>query len=136
MSDPRIKKIPMTPGLWETLKRVNLEWNRKIEYQEDLDHYGQPEWWNFPEDHRGDCEDYAIAKRRALHELGIKSYFATCWTETNGYHAVLLVDTDKGTYVLDNRREYPRPWLKLEEGGYLWDHREMEDGNWYEIGEE
>ena len=33
------------------------------------------------------------------------------------YHAVLLVDTDRGTLVLDSRHRTPRPWQDL---AYVW----------------
>ena len=61
-------------------------------------------------------------KQDLLKKQGIESFMATCWTETGGYHAVLLVDTDKGTFALDNRFETVWNYDELD---YTWDKREI-----------
>jgi len=119
--------LELTEANWEAIKEVNTHWNNKIRYVTDQEHYNTPEYWTFPEDFEGDCEDYAIAKRRSLDNLGILSFYAVCWVETGGYHAVLLLDTDRGTKVLDNRYD---EICNYDDKGYIWHKREMEDGTW------
>jgi predicted transglutaminase-like cysteine proteinase len=75
-------------------------------------------------------EDYAIAKKQALLSHDIESKFATCWTETGGYHAVLIVATDYGDFVLDNRYNDVKHFDDLP---YSWHKIEGEDSKWYAI---
>ena len=37
---------------------------------DDQRHYGRAEYWNIPTDGYGDCEDYALTKRRDLIAAG------------------------------------------------------------------
>ena len=60
----------------------------------------------------GDCEDYALAKRDALIAAGIGSAnarIATGVLPSGEYHAVLLVSTKRGDFVLDNLTNELRP---------------------------
>lgn len=55
----------------------------------------------------GDCEEFALTKRRDLIESGIPAgalRMAVVLTEKGEGHAVLVVRTDVGDLVLDNRR--------------------------------
>ncbi len=130
--------INLTKENWNHIKRVNQTWNDKITYQSDITHYGKREHWSFPSDDLGDCEwpeDYAIAKRQALLSHDITGFFATCWTKNEeiiwtGYHAVLIIDTDRGDFVLDNRYDTV---LSYDQLNYKWHKREHEDGLWRKI---
>jgi Bacterial transglutaminase-like cysteine proteinase BTLCP len=65
-----------------------------------------PERWNYPID-AGDCEDYALLKKQYLKKLGFKAGLlplAVVLNEAGEFHAVLMVLTDRGDFVLDNRR--------------------------------
>lgn len=59
----------------EKLKRINEFFNRKIRYDEDINVWGQSDYWATPLEslgkERGDCEDYCIAKYVFLKELNI-----------------------------------------------------------------
>ena len=63
----------------------------------------------------GDCEDYVLEKRRALLAEGVPetalsiAVATTSWGES---HAVLLVSTDQGDYVLDSLTPWILPWRK------------------------
>lgn len=60
----------------------------------------------------GDCEDYALAKRDALVAAGIGSANARIATGVlpfGEYHAVLIVTTKSGDFVLDNLTNELRP---------------------------
>ena len=58
----------------------------------------------------GDCEDYALAKRNALLNAGWpkdKLGLCVCYTQSGEGHCVLWVDTDKGSFILDNNYDFP-----------------------------
>lgn len=122
--------ITMSPQLWSKLNQINRHWNERIEYQPDFEHYGKLEYWYIPQDGLGDCEDFALAKKRSLENQGIKSCLATCYVETGEYHAVLVVHADTGSYVLDNRYDQVMSWDRLP---YEWEKMQAEDGHWYAI---
>ena len=61
--------------------------------------------WYYPDDGYGDCKDYALLKRRMLMGLGLPRealLLTVVWTKKNQGHAVLIVRTDNGDFVLDN----------------------------------
>src|SRR5580698_3551224 len=64
-------QVAFTPALWSTLESVNLAINTAIKPMEDEIHYGRSDYWTIPKDGYGDCEDYALAKRKALAEAGL-----------------------------------------------------------------
>ena len=56
----------------------------------------------------GDCEDYALMKRKMLNEMGfpLGALLMTVGRDADGGgHAVLTVVTDLGDFVLDNMRD-------------------------------
>lgn len=96
------------------LKIVQTKVNA-MPYKADADRYGQPEFWEVIGQEGGDCEDFALAKLRHLLAMGMPAAqmrLATCWCFPNheGYHAVLLVDLNGTTWVLDNRYPLPMEW--------------------------
>lgn len=91
---------------------INTKINESTCYMSDLERVGNVEFWDVALG-EGDCEDYALAKRAALIEAGhnvTDLHMAVCTVETGGRHAVLIVVTNQGDYVLDNR--YPDPMMK------------------------
>lgn len=118
----------MTPALWSLLNRVNGEVNGAIQQTSDVATYGAQDYWNTPlEDgrRRGDCEDYALEKERALLAAGVSRQalnIAVVTTRWGEGHAVLLVATSEGEYVLDNMT----PWIVTwREAPYRWDRRQV-----------
>lgn len=118
----------MEPGLWATLNRVNDQVNRAIVQQSDWRTYGQDDYWNTPlEDGRraGDCEDFVLEKERALVAAGVPravldiAVVLTRWGES---HAVLLVSTSDGEYVLDSLTPTIMPW---RDAPYQWVSRQV-----------
>jgi len=94
---------------YSIVESINRKVNASVTYKTDLQQYGKPEHWCLPTDF-GDCEDYALAKRQALLQRGWPNDrlgLVVCKTETGEGHCVLLVMTDKGNYILDNRYEWP-----------------------------
>ena len=61
-------------GIDKQLNEVNRFFNQ-FEYREDHLHWGQQDYWATPHEfigtHRGDCEDFVIAKYFALRKLGV-----------------------------------------------------------------
>lgn len=100
------KRMSMTPEEWNTLFQVNRAVNVAVRPVSDMELYGVEERWAYPKD-AGDCEDYLLLKKRELEKLGFHAgalLITVVLDERNDGHAVLTVATDKGDYVLDNRR--------------------------------
>jgi len=114
-------------------ERINSDVNASVTYKTDLEQYDTPEIWREAGSF-GDCEDYALRKRELLLNTGFARkdlHLACCWTETGDYHCVLLCNTSKGWFVLDNRYSLP---MIPKQCGYAWDKALDEvDGKWYEL---
>ena len=56
------------------LKEVNRFFNQ-FQYKEDIDHWGEKDYWATPQEfigtQHGDCEDFVIAKYFSLRKLGV-----------------------------------------------------------------
>lgn len=95
------------------LARVNRNVNAAVAPMSDMDNYGVEELWAYPDNGRGDCEDYVLLKRRLLIEAGLprQALLITVVREPNGDgHAVLTAVTDRGDLILDNKRDEIRVW--------------------------
>jgi predicted transglutaminase-like cysteine proteinase len=127
MKEP--KRLALTAALWDRIEEVNREVNQEIRPMDDLQHYGRPEYWNIPTDGKGDCEDYALAKRKLLIAAGLPARaLRLAVVKWNGEgHAVLTVATDHGDYVLDNLIQIVRSW---DNTGYEWIERQDPDRTW------
>ena len=96
---------PLTETLWQQLQAINTYFNQTIVAVTDDDLYHVAEYWTYPNGY-GDCEDYALAKRRALIDAGwpASTLLMSVVKQADGEgHAVLLVRTDRGDLVLDNQ---------------------------------
>lgn len=89
-----------------------------LPFVDDAEKYRLPDFWTSIDDAgAGDCDDYSIGKLRRLVQLGWpveKLHLACCYVETGEYHAVLIVETPEGSYMLDNRQPEPAPIASLE----------------------
>ncbi|MGQ2919036.1 transglutaminase-like cysteine peptidase [Rhizobium oryzihabitans] len=97
----------------ELLSEVNRKVNSSIRPVEDTIVYGRSNYWALPKDGRGDCEDYAIAKTKALLDAGLpsnKMSISVVLDRSGNNHAVLLVRLSDGEYVLDNLSGSIKPW--------------------------
>ena len=107
------RDVVLTNKSWADLVRINAWVNENVKPMTDMDHWGVVEKWSYPDDGYGDCEDYALLKRRMLVEAGWprEALLMTVVRERNGNgHAVLTVKTDKGEFVLDNQEEKILLW--------------------------
>jgi len=92
-------QVTMTPNLMAVLKQVNGHVNRTIRPQRDT----VDVWEVNPAS--GDCEDYVLTKRSFLIRQGVSAgalRIAYTHTRRGEPHAVLVVKTSRGDYVLDN----------------------------------
>ena len=108
-----IAAVPLTEARWQDLIEVNAHYNTTIVPATDMDLYQVEEFWTYPVSGFGDCEDYVLAKRRALIERGwpASTLLISVVREPNGDgHAVLVVRTDRGDLVLDNQDALIRVW--------------------------
>lgn len=134
---PQVGTMTLDARRKAELDRVNRTVNDSVEPVTDLDHYGETERWAYPDDGKGDCEDYVLEKRRRLIRLGWPAsvLLITVVRDHNGDgHAVLTVITDKGDLVLDNQEEEILSW---KETGYRFVKRQAQ-GNpseWASLGE-
>ena len=64
------KSIALNTENWRLLAQVNLAVNQSIWPEDDQIHYGRAEYWTIPTDGYGDCDDYAVTKRKATEHGG------------------------------------------------------------------
>ncbi|WP_298906259.1 transglutaminase-like cysteine peptidase [uncultured Aliiroseovarius sp.] len=103
----------VTRGQMQVVRAVNAKINRTTRGIEDSQQYGEAERWAMPTSRGGDCEDYALAKKRALIDKGIdpqRLLIATVLDRRRRPHAVLIVRTEDGDMVLDNVTNSIRNW--------------------------
>ena len=111
---------------WAQIVEVNDYVNNKIAPVTDLDLYGTVERWEYPSI-AGDCEDYVLMKKRYLEGLGFAPealLITVVLDEVGDGHAVLMVRTDGGDFILDNRRSAVRRW---SETGYEFLKRQSQE---------
>jgi predicted transglutaminase-like cysteine proteinase len=108
-------RIQLTPSKFREIVGINNDVNKAIAPVTDLELYGQPEVWSYPAHNRGDCEDYVLLKRKKLIERGFPEstlLITVVRDENNEGHAILTVRTDKGDFVLDNKRREVMRWAE------------------------
>ena len=97
--------LVLTSERMSQLQQINSHVNSTIREVSDLEQYGRDDVWALPKSGKGDCEDFALLKRKMLIERGWPSSalsIAVGATAQGEAHAVLLVSTAQGQYVLDN----------------------------------
>ena len=98
----------------DQIQSVNHEVNRSISYVPDKVQFGVSEdWRDARRTNKDDCDGFALTKYMMLHEKGVPDTcmaICSCITETGEGHAVLVVSTDKGDFVLDNRHSMIKPY--------------------------
>jgi predicted transglutaminase-like cysteine proteinase len=127
--------IAMTPDVWRTILSTNRRVNARIKPKTDMEHWGVVDRWDLPDDGYGDCEDYQLLKRKLLAERGLprRAMRMTVVIDDLGEgHAVLMIRTDRGDYILDNKTSAVLPW---RDTGYTYVKREGQDSTaWVSLG--
>ncbi|MCX7899947.1 MAG: transglutaminase-like cysteine peptidase, partial [Methylocystis sp.] len=98
------RDVNLTEDARRRIARINDWVNHNIAPVADKEHFGSIDQWDYPGDRKGDCEDYALLKRRMLIEAGFprEALLMTVVKDKNGDgHSVLTVKTNRGDYVLD-----------------------------------
>ena len=123
------------------LENVNNLVNRFIKPVTDIDGFGVTENWRIPDisgtfGDIGDCEDYALLKRKILSEQGFdyKKLSMSVVKQPDGtVHAILLVRTEFGDFVLDNLESDVKLW---NDTPYKWVKKQSLDNPsiWVSVG--
>ena len=97
------------------VSKINRRVNRQIREVTDQSQYRKADYWTLPQSKRGDCEDFALLKKKELIRAGIAPQhllLTTVLDRRGRSHAVLVVRTTAGDYVLDNLNNRVIPWKK------------------------
>jgi predicted transglutaminase-like cysteine proteinase len=127
--------ITLTAVTWSTILEVNRRVNKSVRSLPDRDHWGVPDRWDLAEDGSGDCEDFQLLKRKLLAEAGLPRRamrMTVVIDDRDEGHAVLMIRTDRGDFILDNKTNAVLPWSKT---GYIFVKREGQDSTaWASLG--
>jgi predicted transglutaminase-like cysteine proteinase len=131
------RDVVLTQKAWDDLVKVNNWVNANVQPVTDLEHWGVVERWNYPDDGKGDCEDYVLLKRRMLMQAGWprEALLITVVRDKNDDgHAVLTVKTNRGEFILDNQESQVLAWNKT---GYRFVKRQAQSdqNSWVSLGE-
>jgi predicted transglutaminase-like cysteine proteinase len=128
-----IEIIQLTPSVWRLLSETTERVNASIRSVSDRDHWGVADRWDYPDDGAGDCEDIQLLKRKLLSAAGLPRRalrMTVVYDEHQTGHAVLMVRTDRGDLILDNRTNAVLPWGQT---GYDFVKREGDGPDWVQL---
>jgi predicted transglutaminase-like cysteine proteinase len=118
------QKVAMTPELWNRLRWVQHDINRKLRPTREARFA-----WHYSADGTGNCVQFALEKRRALIVHGWPSgalQLATGVTTADIGHLVLVIATTQGDWVLDNLQadvvrweDLPYRWIARQQGASM-----------------
>lgn len=127
LASTKTRRVSMTDDIWNLLVVTNASVNQSVEASSDMAHWGVNESWDYPTNGRGDCEDYALQKRKMLIKAGLprQALLITVVLDRRGDgHAVLMVRTNRGDFILDNQYRDIMAWDKT---GYIYLRRMSEE---------
>ncbi|MGH6846236.1 MAG: transglutaminase-like cysteine peptidase [Methylocella sp.] len=129
--------VNLTPRAMKEIERVGKWVNAHVKPVPDLEHWGVIDQWDYPADGKGDCEDYALFKRKILIDEGFPRQallMTVVKDEHNEGHAILTVKTNAGEFVLDNLNDEVK---SMDRTGYRFVKRQSQtDQNvWLQIGD-
>jgi predicted transglutaminase-like cysteine proteinase len=135
LSEPDM--IALDQQIWDMIVQTNEKVNGTILSVADQDHWGVVDRWDYPDDGLGDCEDFQLLKRKLLVEADLPRRalrMTVAIDEQGAGHAVLMVRTDFGDFILDNKKDAVLPW---QETNYSYVKREGSDGlDWIWLGDQ
>ena len=108
----RAADVNLTDKAMREIQQVNAWVNRSVEAVSDMEHWGVVDRWDLPMDGKGDCEDYALMKRKMLIERGFPRQallITVVRDQQNEGHAILTVKTNGGEFILDNLTDEVKP---------------------------
>lgn len=124
--------ILLTDAIWKIMVDVNDRIN-KMPYKTDVELYHTPEFWTIMSGHGGDCEDFALTKRKELIAAGLDPLHllpAIGFDKDGAGHCVLLIETDKGAFAMDNNVPEVVAWTDPRVTIKKWVKRANSDGTW------
>ncbi|WP_244406217.1 transglutaminase-like cysteine peptidase [Methylocella silvestris] len=129
--------VVAAPKTMREIERVNKWVNAHIVAITDKEHWGVLDQWDYPADGKGDCEDFALLKRKILIEEGFPRQallMTVVKDQSNEGHAVLTIKTSNGDFVLDNLAPDVKSWSRTP---YRFVKRQSQaDQNvWVQIGD-
>ena len=95
------------------VQQINRQVNSTTRSVTDQSQYKTQERWALPTSRGGDCEDFALLKKRDLIKAGLdprKLLIATVLDTSRNSHAVLVYRSKGGDLVLDNLTNRIKPW--------------------------
>ena len=134
---PKQAPVELTRKLWAAIVNVNNSVNTRIVPRTDMEMWGKEEVWSYPDNGFGDCEDYALEKRRELLGVGVPAgnLLMTVVRQPNGDgHAVLTVRTSLGEFILDNLEPRVLAWTDTDYT-YLKRQSDQNSGAWVTIND-
>jgi predicted transglutaminase-like cysteine proteinase len=115
--------IKLTTEIWSTIRAVNSRVNASIIPITDYEQWGVP-------------ADMQLLKRKLLAERGLprRAMRMTVVIDARSDgHAVLMLRTDRGDFILDNETDAILPWDRT---AYVFAKREGHDGTaWVSLGQ-
>jgi predicted transglutaminase-like cysteine proteinase len=126
--------VRLDQARWKELTEINQAVNTGIRPATDQELFGKAEVWDFP-DGSGDCEDFALLKRKQLMAKGwpAAALLITVVRQTNGDgHAVLTVTSNRGDLVLDNLDPHVKLWSETSYR-YLKRQSQYDSGLWVAV---
>ncbi len=129
--------VRSNPDTMKRIRQINAWVNGNVKPMSDMEHWGVVDRWDYPSDGYGDCEDYALLKRRLLINEGFprQGLLMTVVKDEKGEgHAILTVKTNKGEYVLDNLDDEVRPWNKTRYR-FVKRQSQTDENVWVDLGE-
>jgi predicted transglutaminase-like cysteine proteinase len=108
----KVADVNASDAALREIGQVNSLVNHSVEAISDMEHWGVVDRWDLPMDGKGDCEDYALMKRKILIERGFPRsalLVTVVRDEQNEGHAILTVKTNSGEYILDNLNDDVKP---------------------------
>ena len=125
---PEPDRVTFRSAAWRTVEQVNDDVNARLRPADDWRAFGEENHWALPFEEglrpQGNCKHFALEKQHALIAAGVPKdalSVAIVRTDQGQNHAVLLVRTDKGDYVLDNLTPWINQWHQTR---YTWVERQ------------
>ena len=116
------------------VKSVNAMVNASVKPAADRRQYNKGDYWSLPTASGGDCEDFALLKKRELVRLGVdhrKLLLATVLDRRRVPHAVLVYRSESGDLLLDNLTDDIRNWRQSR---YIFLRMQNPENQWSWVG--
>lgn len=129
------KVVQLTEAKRQQLQSVNMAVNARVRQQSDMQTNGVEDLWTIPTK-TGDCEDFAILKKRELMKRGWPAASLLLTVArlpfSNEGHVVLTARTSAGDLILDSRSNSVKDWSSTSYRYYA--RQSQNSAGWDRIG--